>query len=204
LKAKWIYMHVYHYLTIQLPVIGEYKEKGSKFIAYAYPITNSEESKFKIEILKKEHHAARHHCWAYRILPDGSKYRVHDDGEPSNSAGKPILGQIEAYNLTNILVVVVRYFGGTLLGVGGLIHAYKEATKNALQQAHIITKYVEKHITIECDFQMVNTVIVTCKQYDGTILSQKFDMPCIIECSIPLQNEELFIQTIRKQNIIIT
>ena len=111
------------YKTIVAPTEGLFKDKGSKFLAYAYPVASEEEMKEYLAVLRKEHHAARHHCWAYKIGNQGEQFRCSDDGEPSNSAGKPILGQIEAFGITNVAVIVVRYFGGILLGVGGLMQA---------------------------------------------------------------------------------
>lgn len=124
------------YLTIDLPSEGIFKDKGSKFLAFAYPLTDESKVKNIVQNLKKEHHSARHHCFAFKIGNQGEHYRANDDGEPSGTAGRPILGQLNSYNLTNILVVVVRYFGGTLLGVGGLINAYKNATIEARKRFH--------------------------------------------------------------------
>lgn len=194
-------MQVQEFKTIEIPCEGEYKEKGSKFLAFAYPVQSEEEIKMLIESLKKSHHSARHHCWAYRLLPDASKYRAYDDGEPSNSAGKPILGQIEALDLTQVCIVVVRYFGGTLLGVGGLMHAYKEATKDALSKARIVVKSVEQQLRIVCNFEHVNTVITACKQFKGTVLSQNFTEQCVIECAIPLTYLHHFMNLIEQPTI---
>ncbi len=201
LKRNGIHMQVQEYKTIHAPVEGEYKEKGSKFLAFAYPVNSEDEVKMLLEDLKKRHHTARHHCWAYRLLPDGSKYRAYDDGEPSNSAGKPILGQIESFGLTQTCVIVVRYFGGTLLGVGGLMHAYKEAAKNALLSAHVISKHVESKLRIVCDFKAVNVVITACKQYQGSIITQDFSERCNIVCSIPLQFHQQFMHSINQTQI---
>ena len=126
------------YKTIQSPSKGIYKEKGSKFLAFAFSLSSEEKIKEQIGLLQKEYHDARHHCYAWRLGASMDRYRVNDDGEPSGSAGNPIFGQIQAHDLTNILVVVVRYFGGTLLGVGGLIRAYRSAASVALEQARII------------------------------------------------------------------
>lgn len=194
-------MLVQNYLTIESQTHGEYKEKGSKFLAYVYPVQTEDEIKTFIEILKKEHHAARHHCWAYKLLPDASKYRAYDDGEPSNSAGKPILGQIEAFGLTHVLIVVVRYFGGTLLGVGGLMHAYKEAAKDAINNAIIITKQVEKRYAITCTYESTNVVLAACKLCNGKLISQNFAEQCRITCDIPLQFDLAFLQKIEHHTI---
>src|SRR3954468_18127958 len=137
-------MAVFSYRTLQAPVGGTYKEKGSKFLAFAYPVENEQDVKEKIELLKKTHFDARHHCFAYVLGPDKTKYRAFDDGEPNHSAGDPILGQIRSRNLTNVLVVVIRYFGGVKLGVGGLISAYRTAAEEALTKATIREKEVTK------------------------------------------------------------
>ncbi|MFT7606590.1 MAG: putative YigZ family protein, partial [Saprospiraceae bacterium] len=131
------------YKTIVAPSIGEFKDRGSKFIAYAYPVYTEEEWQEHLNTVKKEHFKARHHCFAFRIGLDKNNFRANDDGEPSGTAGRPILGQIDSFELTNVFVVVVRYFGGTKLGVSGLINAYKNATIDAFQQATIIEKTVE-------------------------------------------------------------
>ncbi len=128
------------YQTLSAPNQAEFKDKGSRFIAFAYPIRSTEEVKQYVDTLRQEHHKARHWCYAYRLGVDGNQFRANDDGEPSGSAGRPILGQIDSAELTDVLVVVVRYFGGTLLGVPGLIHAYKTSTQMALQSAQIIQK----------------------------------------------------------------
>ncbi|HYW95669.1 MAG TPA: YigZ family protein, partial [Bacteroidales bacterium] len=131
-----------NYLTIKQRGEGLYKEKGSKFIGFALPVESEDHIKGELESIRKNFHDARHHCYAWRLGPDMELYRANDDGEPGNSAGKPILGQIESRKLTNVLVVVVRYFGGTLLGVGGLINAYRTAASEALDRSVIVKKYV--------------------------------------------------------------
>ena len=132
------------YKTIEKPSEGLFKDKGSKFISFAFPVDNEEEIKEIVQSIKKEHHSARHHCYAWRLGADQLLFRANDDGEPSSTAGKPILGQIQSFDLTNILIVVVRYFGGTLLGVSGLINAYRNAALDAINQAEIVEKLVEK------------------------------------------------------------
>lgn len=133
------------YKTITSPTQAEFKDKGSRFIAFAYPIRTLADVKKYLDPLKEEHHKARHWCYAYRLGVDGTQFRANDDGEPSGSAGRPILGQIDSVGVTDVLVVVVRYFGGTLLGVPGLIHAYKEATAQALAVAEVVEKNIEKN-----------------------------------------------------------
>jgi uncharacterized YigZ family protein len=137
-------MAVFSYRTIQAPTEGIYKEKGSKFLAFAYPVETEADVKGHLERIKKEYFDARHHCFAYMLGADRKKFRAFDDGEPNHSAGDPILGQIRSKNITNVLVIVVRYFGGTKLGVGGLISAYKTAAEDALNRAAVIEKEVGK------------------------------------------------------------
>ncbi|MDP2112754.1 MAG: YigZ family protein, partial [Bacteroidota bacterium] len=126
------------YKTIEKPSEGLFKDKGSKFISFAFPVNSEDEIKDIVQSIKKEHHSARHHCYAWRLGADHLHFRANDDGEPSSTAGKPILGQIQSFDLTNILIVVVRYFGGTLLGVSGLINAYRSAALDAINQAEIV------------------------------------------------------------------
>src|SRR3984893_9664994 len=140
------------YYTIEKTATTEFKDRGSKFIAYAYPVKSVDEFKETLHEIKKEHPKATHHCFAYRIGLDGNTHRVSDDGEPSGTAGRPILGQIDSRELVNVLVIVVRYFGGTLLGVPGLINAYKSAAALALQMAPLVQKQVEKELTVQFDY----------------------------------------------------
>jgi len=135
--------------TIEKESQGYFKDKGSKFYAFAYPVKNEDEIKEILARLRKEHHSARHHCYAWRLGTENVTSRANDDGEPSSTAGKPILGQLQSFNVTNILIVVVRYFGGTLLGVSGLINAYRSAAADALKNADIKQKIIEKEITLD-------------------------------------------------------
>src|SRR3954469_10654876 len=155
------------YKTIERPATAEFKERGSKFIAYAYPLETLPDFKKYMAALKKEHPKAVHHCFAYRIGLDGNNFRVSDDGEPSGTAGKPILGQIDSMDLTNVLVVVVRYFGGTLLGVPGLINAYKTATAQALENVPKAEKWVEDIFDIEFDYPAMGEVLYLLKQCEA-------------------------------------
>lgn len=164
--------------TIETPSTGYFKDKGSKFYAYAYPLKNEDEVKRLVASLKKEHHSARHHCYAWRLGTDEIRTRANDDGEPSSSAGKPILGQLQSYNVTNILVVVVRYFGGTLLGVSGLINAYRLATIEALNNAHILSKFIEIQYELEFEYAMLNTVMNKLKQDNYDIVTTDFQESC--------------------------
>ncbi|MBK7433609.1 MAG: YigZ family protein [Chitinophagaceae bacterium] len=174
------------YQTIAQPSTAEFRDRGSKFIAYAYPIESTEEFKSRLQGLKKEHPKAVHHCFAYRIGTDGNNFRVSDDGEPSGTAGRPILGQIDSKQLTNVLVVVVRYFGGTLLGVPGLINAYKTATSLALQVTPVIQKQVELKYQIEFDYTQMNEVMMVLKQFNCTVIHKELQLFCQIRAGIPV------------------
>ncbi|MFV0377318.1 MAG: IMPACT family protein [Mangrovibacterium sp.] len=176
------------YLTIAKPSEGIFKDKGSKFLAYAYPVETEDDIKEHIQFLKKEHFTARHHCYAWRLGPDKVLYRANDDGEPSSTAGKPILGQIQRLNLTNILIVVVRYFGGTLLGVSGLINAYREAAATALENAEIVEKLVEIKFWVEFDYLMMNSVMKIFKDENLPQEKTDFNLRCKI-CSSVRQSE---------------
>lgn len=172
------------YLTISKPSEGLFKDKGSKFIAYAYSVTTEEEIKSHLTSIKKEHPSARHHCYAYRLGFDKTAFRANDDGEPSNTAGKPILGQIQSNDLTNILIVVVRYFGGTLLGVSGLINAYKLAAADAIQNANIIEKTVNDVYEITFDYLAMNDVMKIIKEEHLEIIQQQSDLNCTIRFTV--------------------
>jgi uncharacterized YigZ family protein len=174
------------FLTLKLDSEGMYKEKGSKFLAFAYPVVNEEEIKEKINALKKKYHDARHHCYAYRIGYDQSRFRANDDGEPNHSAGDPILGQIRSHELTNVLIVVVRYFGGTKLGVGGLIQAYKTAASESIANNEIITGIILEKLVIQFDYQVLNEVMKMIKEDDLEIMDQKFDSSCEIKLRVRL------------------
>jgi len=178
--------------TISAASEGFYKEKGSKFIGYAYPITSDEEIKPIIDQLKKNHNQARHWCFAYRLSPDGSNYRANDDGEPSNSAGAPILGQLQSFEVTNCLIVVVRYFGGTKLGVGGLITAYKTAAQLALEEANIIKAFVNQHFLFTFSYDQTSDVNRLISEHNAKIIKQTFDMNCTMEVGIRLTFANLF------------
>lgn len=173
------------YNTIKGAFTAEFKEKGSRFIAFAYPINTTEDFKTYRARLKKEHPKANHHCFAYRLGVDGTNFRMSDDGEPSGSAGRPILGQIDSNKLANVLIIVVRYFGGTLLGVPGLINAYKTAAALTLQQSSIIQKPVLISYRIQFDYMVMNDVMKLLKQYDCIIVKQELQLFCLIEIGIP-------------------
>ncbi|MBL0130129.1 MAG: YigZ family protein [Chitinophagaceae bacterium] len=173
------------YNTIEKPSVAEFKDRGSKFIAYAFPIAEVSEFKEKLAALKKEHPKAVHHCFAYRLGLDGITYRVSDDGEPSGTAGRPILGQIDSKELTHVLIIVVRYFGGTLLGVPGLIHAYKTVAALALQAGSIIQKLVLINYRLQFDYTQMNEVMKIVKQFDCVVLKQETQLFCSLEMGVP-------------------
>ncbi len=183
-------MAEFQYRTIKTATIAEFSDRGSRFIAFAFPINSTEDFKKYLQQLKTEHPKAVHHCFAYRIGNDKNNFRSSDDGEPSGTAGKPILNQIDSKNLTNILVVVVRYFGGILLGVQGLINAYRTATALALSNAEIITKSIEKEILVECDYTQLGEVMNIVKANSLNIISKKIELFCEINVAIPLENFE--------------
>jgi uncharacterized YigZ family protein len=189
-------MPVFFYHTIEKPAEGSYKEKGSKFLAFAYPVESEEEIREKLESLKKQYYDARHHCYAWVIGPDKKRYRAFDDGEPNHSAGDPILGQIRSKDLTNLLIVVVRYFGGTKLGVGGLISAYKTAAEDALKNAVPIEKEVFKEFRLHYPYSSTPEVMRMVKEFEITILHQDFLETCSMEGNVPLRLEEKFVEKI--------
>ena len=172
------------YLSIAGESGGIYKEKGSKFLAFALPVNSESDIRQKLDHIKKKYHDARHHCYAYTLGKDKKIFRANDDGEPNHSAGDPILGQIRAKNLSDVLIVVVRYFGGTKLGVGGLINAYKTAAAEALAQNRIIEKVVVSIIIIDFEYGAMNDVMKVIKAFDLTILEQDFNLQCRIKLSV--------------------
>ncbi|MFM9987686.1 IMPACT family protein [Flavobacterium sp.] len=177
------------YFTITEPSTEVlFKEKNSKFFGYAFPITSEEEVKIHIESLKKKHFSARHWCYAYQIGTDKIQYRANDDGEPNNSAGMPIYGQIQSYNITNVLVVVVRYFGGVKLGVGGLITAYKTTAQMALEESEIVEKTIDTHFLVQFDYKNMNKVMRVIKEKNIMIISQKMEEDCQIEIATRKKN----------------
>ncbi|MFZ1495802.1 MAG: YigZ family protein, partial [Saprospiraceae bacterium] len=163
------------FFTIQTPAIGEFKDRGSKFIGFAYPVETVEACIVHLQSLKKEHFKANHHCFAFRIGANGYNFRINDDGEPSGTAGKPILGQIDSNKLTNILVVVVRYFGGTLLGTSGLINAYRQTTAIALKNAIIIEKIIEEQFELTFNYSIMPDVMNAVKKLNLPIIAQQFN-----------------------------
>lgn len=173
------------YKTIAHPSTDAFfKDRGSKFLGYAYPLQCEDQVKEIIDQLKKDHHKARHWCFAWQIGTETVKYRINDDGEPNNSAGQPIYGQILSKELTNVLVVVVRYFGGTKLGVGGLVNAYRTAAQLALESSQIITKTIDNYFKLLFDYPMMNKVMRIIKENNVAIVSQKMELKCEFEISI--------------------
>ena len=164
--------------TIKAPSEGIYKEKGSKFIAFAIPINSELQFKEELSRIKKEYHDAGHHCYGFSIGSEGKLYRYSDDGEPNNSAGKPIYGQLLSFGVTHVTIIVIRYFGGTKLGVGGLITAYKEAAKDALNNATIIEKEITESCTIQFKYESMNTIMGLVKTFDLEIVEQDFQLDC--------------------------
>lgn len=175
-------------LTAPEPAL--FKEKNSKFFGYVFPVSNEDEVKTYIEELKKEHHSARHWCYAYQIGTENISYRANDDGEPNNSAGMPIYGQIQSFDVTNVLIVVVRYFGGVKLGVGGLISAYKTTAQMVLETAEIIEKTIDIHYIIKFEYINMNKVMRVIKEKNIDIINQKMEMSCEIEIAIRKNNAQ--------------
>lgn len=174
------------YKTIEKPSEGLFKDKGSKFVAYAFPVESEDEIRNIVQGIKKEHFSARHHCYAWRLGYQKLHFRANDDGEPSSTAGKPILGQIQSFDLTNVLIVVVRYFGGTLLGVSGLINAYKSAAADAINQAIIVERLVENQLLIQFDYSAMNEVMKIFKDEKLIQLEPEFDLQCNIKTRVRL------------------
>lgn len=161
-----------------------YKEKGSKFLGYAFPVSTEEEVKEHLETLKKQHHSARHWCYAWQMGLHYENYRANDDGEPTNSAGMPIYGQLQSFEVTNILVVVVRYFGGTKLGVGGLVQAYKTAAFMALEASRIVEKTIDETFIVKFDYPEMNTVMRIIKDENINLIDQKTELGCEFKISV--------------------
>jgi len=172
------------YKTIDGPSEGIFRDRGSKFIAYAYPIRSEDEVKPILNSLRAEHAKARHWCYAYRLTPDRSVFRINDDGEPSGTAGRPILNCLLSADITNVLVVVVRYFGGTLLGVPGLINAYKNASLEAIASANIITKTINDVYEINFNYLQMNDVMKLVKEENLDVINQQFDVDCLLRIEI--------------------
>ncbi|HWB92380.1 MAG TPA: YigZ family protein [Puia sp.] len=173
------------YYTIEKGGSAEFKDRGSRFIAIAAPIATVEDFKQVLNEIKKDHPKATHHCFAYRLGLDGNTFRVSDDGEPSGTAGRPILGQIDSKGLVNVLVVVVRYFGGTLLGVPGLINAYKSASALALQITPLVQKQIEREFMVQFDYTRIGEIMAVAKQYNCRIVKQEMQLFCNMTLAVP-------------------
>jgi uncharacterized YigZ family protein len=172
------------YLTLLEPSEGIFKDRSSKFLSFAFPVNNEDDVKNILQRLRKEHHSANHHCYAFRLGADKSAFRFNDDGEPGNSAGRPIFGQIQSRDLTNILIVVVRYFGGTLLGVPGLINAYKSAAADAIANGKTVERTVEDVYDLKFDYLKMNDVMKIVKDAGLKLLSQDMELNCRIRFSV--------------------
>lgn len=178
--------------TIKDQSAGIYKEKGSKFIGYCFPVKTVKKIKEHIETLKAEHHKARHHCYAWRLGTDNNKFRANDDGEPSGTAGRPILGQIDSFGLTNVLVVVVRYFGGTLLGASGLIRSYKNAAAAALGNTEIDEDRLMSLFQLKFQYSLMNKVMAALKVENVNFINQTFELDCEVTIEVETEHEPAF------------
>jgi uncharacterized YigZ family protein len=192
------------YQTIVQPSEGLYKEKGSKFLSYAYPVKCEDEIKKIIEGIRKEHFSARHCCYAWSLGLQHERFRMNDDGEPSGTAGRPIYGQIQSNSLTNVLIVVVRYFGGTLLGVSGLIQAYKKAAMDAISCSEIVTKTVEHILEVHFDYLAMNNMMLLIKDEQLEVVTSQFDLRCLIRLKVRSAKLEEIIAKMEKIEGIIT
>jgi uncharacterized YigZ family protein len=172
------------YKTISQPAKGSFRDKGSRFLAFLYPVQSETEIKTLLEQLRKQYYDATHHCYAWILGFDKSALRINDDGEPSGTAGRPIYGQLLSHDLTNILAVVIRYYGGTKLGVPGLIHAYKTTTQEAILQADIITRIVKEHYQISYPYELMNDVMKIIKDESLEVINNEFGMKCVIRLAI--------------------
>jgi uncharacterized YigZ family protein len=188
------------YKEIKSHTTGIYKEKGSKFIAYAYPVYSEGQVKEKLEEVKKLEYAARHHCYAYVLNPDKSAWRANDDGEPSSTAGKPILGQIQSNELTNILIVVVRYFGGVKLGVPGLIRSYKTAAADAIANAFILSKKIKEHYEVSFKYPQMNDVMRIVKEFDLEVVNTDFQIECKLLFAVAKSKADDVVDTFKKNH----
>jgi len=185
------------FFSIDSPSEGLFKDNGSRFIALAFPVETQSQIKTIVDGLKKEYHDARHHCYAYRLGLGGTEFRANDDGEPAGSAGRQILGQIDSAGLSDILVVVVRYFGGIKLGIPGLIRAYKSSTRDALGNATVIEKIAGKNYTVTFDYLSMNAVMKVLKDLDIPQTNQNFSETCSVDVRVRLSQEEIFLEKLR-------
>lgn len=186
------------YTTISAPSTGEFKDRGSKFLAYTYAVYSRDDIKDCLEEVRKLHPKARHHCFSWRLGTDGTQHRANDDGEPSGTAGRPMLGQIDSFGLTNVLVVVVRYFGGTKLGVPGLINAYKSATIDAFEQAETIEKTVDNVYELTFGYEIMSDVMNFVKKAKLKVIKQEFEATGLIEFALRQSETEGMLEQIKK------
>lgn len=186
------------FFSISSPSEGLFKDNGSRFIALAYPVETEEEIKGIIDSLKKEYHDARHHCYAYRLGLDGARFRANDDGEPSGSAGRQILGQLDSAGLSDVLVVVVRYFGGIKLGIPGLIRAYRTSTSDALSKAETVEKVAGKNYRLTFDYLAMNDVMKVLKDLNIPQSNQDFGISCSVDVRVRLSQEKDFLERLEK------
>lgn len=186
--------------TIKSAGTAEYKEKGSKFLAFAFPVSSEEEVKARLMEVKRKYFDARHHCYAYVLGADKSKVRANDDGEPNHSAGDPILGQIRSKNLTNVLIVVVRYFGGTKLGVGGLITAYKTAAEESLKQVAFIEEQITLKVVFEFAYEITPQIMKLVKDFELNIVNQHFEEACTLEAEVLLSMKKSLTEKVHIMN----
>ncbi len=186
------------YKTISAPAESLYKEKSSKFLIYAYPVVNEEQIREHLEVLRKEHYNATHHCYAWRLGFRGEKFRANDDGEPSSTAGKPILGQLLSSDVTNCLIVVVRYFGGTKLGVSGLIEAYRDSAALVISEADVVELTIDTTVEIDFSYMVMNSVMRIVKDEQPRIVEQCFDNLCRMKLAIRESKAEIMISKLNK------
>jgi len=185
------------FYTIDKTAVAEFKDRGSRFIATAFPVTTKEDCKANLASVKSNHPKASHYCFAYRLGLDGNQFRAVDDGEPSGTAGKPILAQIDSKELTNTLIIVVRYFGGSLLGVPGLINAYKTAASLVLQVTPVIQKQVEVNYQLQFDYTMINDIMLIIKQYNCSIRNQEMQLFCNMTIGIPVNRVDAILNRLK-------
>jgi uncharacterized YigZ family protein len=186
------------YKTVTSKAEGIFRDRGSRFIGYVYPVSSTDEIAAILAELGKEHHGARHHCYAWRLGADGAMYRANDDGEPSGTAGKPIYNQILSAGITNVLVVVVRYFGGTLLGVSGLINAYKQAAADAISSAHITEKQITEVYNLQFEYSAMNDVMKILKDQELKQWNQNFELNCSLDFSVRKSDADAVTESLRK------
>lgn len=189
--------NTFSYNTIFEKGTGEFRDRGSKFFGFSFPVKNREEINTYLRQVKEEHPKASHHCFAWRLGTEGNDYRANDHGEPSGSAGKPILGQIDSSGITNVLIIVVRYFGGSLLGIPGLINAYRTAAAESLRHVQIIEKEITFPVRISFDYTLLNDVMTIIKRFDAEIVQQKMELFCDFHLAVAYKNKEAFMEQLK-------